>query len=159
MRLSVLKLTLAMTLGAILLISGSRSNATPLSVSGTICTNFNAGDVLDIDYFTHGVRNLNVNTRAVICALPRQPLPGNFNTGAFTVSGSNSNGSTTSGIVSSFNQSGAFLGSANFSSANASYLVTVSFPVAQLPTLGFMSTFVTLPASGAGVFRGVTINQ
>jgi hypothetical protein len=158
MRSTFLKLTSTMTLGALLLISG-KSTATPLSVSGTICTNFNAGQNQDIDYLTSGVRNLNAASRQVICALPRQPIPSGFNSEGFTFSGQNISGVTTSGTLSSFNQSGGFLGSANFSSAASVYAVTVTLPQAQLPTLGFTSVFVTLPGNADAVYFGTTINQ
>jgi len=159
MRSTFMKLTSAMSLGAILLISGGEISATPLSVSGTICQNFNASEALDIDYFTFGVRNINANQRTLICALPRQPVPNGFNSLSFTFSGSNNAGFNSFGTLSSFNQSGSFLGSANFSSAAASYLITVTLPAAQLPTLGFTAVNVTLPGNGNGVYRGTTINM
>jgi hypothetical protein len=159
MRSTFLKMTSAMTLGAILLVSGGMSNATPLSVSGTICTNFNAGQAQDLDYFTSGVRTISANPTTVVCALPRQPVPSGFNSLSFTFSGSNATGSTTSGSLNSFNQSGGFLGSASFSSGALSYLISVTLPIAQLPTLGFTSVLVSLPGNAGGVYRGTTINM
>jgi hypothetical protein len=155
----MIKLGSAVALGALVLLTGAAGNATQTNVSGTVCTNFNASQALDIDYFTSGVRNINAASRPVVCAVPRNPLPAGATTGTFFVDGSNSGGQTTSGSINSFNFTGAFLGSQSFSSAGTTYDIFLSFPAAQLPTFAYVSTFVTLPASGQGVFFGTTVNQ
>jgi len=86
-----IKLSFYLTLGVcVLCISSLTGNSyaagwhPSLDNAGTICKNYNAAEVTDIDYMPNGVRNLNASPRYVICPIVRND-PGT-NGGRVTVS-------------------------------------------------------------------------
>ena len=146
--------------GMVVLTAGTEPTvAANINSSGTFCQNFNAAQVTDIDYLASGVRNLNVNPRAVICSVPRSPLAAGATSGVFFVDGRNTGGASTTCTLSSFNFNGTFLGSTSFTSAAATYNQFLSLPSAQLGTFAYVSVLCTLPGNANGVLFGVTSFQ
>jgi hypothetical protein len=86
-------------------------------------------------------------------------LPAGFSSSTVYVDGENLNGATTTGSVNVYNYTGAFLGSQAFSSSSITYDLFVTFPAAQFSQYAYVSTFVTLPGSGNGIFFGTTVAQ
>jgi hypothetical protein len=91
----------------------------------------------------------------VVCSLPRSPLPSGLTFGTFYIDGDNF-GATTSCTISSFDYTGAFLGSASFSTFLPKYDWSLTLPLAQLGYWAYTEVSCMLPANGAGILRGFT---
>jgi hypothetical protein len=133
-------------------VDADAATAQNINTSGTACTNYNASQALDIDYFTYGVRNVNAAARPVVCPIARHPVTGPGQN--FYVDGSNSGGASTSCSISAFNYTGAFQSSASFTDGAATYDHFTSLPTVSY--YSYISLFCTLPGSGQGVLFGVT---
>ena len=136
---------------------GAAAHAGNINTSGVICQNYFAGQALDIDYLTIGVRNINPAPRQVICAVPRSPL-GSATTGEFFVDGHNNTGYSTSCTVTVYNYTGDFLGARSFT-RSGDYDQLVTFPSSQLPMFAYVSVLCTLPGSGNATLYGITAVQ
>jgi hypothetical protein len=69
-----IKLSIYLALGVCVLCMSSltvSSYATNVDHAATICKNWNAAEATDIDYLPYGVRNVNANTRYVVCPIVR----------------------------------------------------------------------------------------
>ena len=156
---SVLKLGLIAALGSVgSLAVVSEAQAVNANHSGTICKNYNAGDVGDIDYVTSGTRNLNANPRFVICPLVRSPTTDSSI--AAYVDGNHFGVQTTSCTLYSYNYTGAFLGSTSFTrNQSGAWDQFVSLPAPQAPFYGSLAVLCTIPGSANGVLLDVDVLQ
>lgn len=150
-------LTLGLSLATVLLGAASAlpaqaATAQNINTHGSACRNYNAGEALDIDYLSYGVRTIASGARSVICPLPRHPVTGPGQN--FYVDGSNASGATTSCTVYAYDYNGTFLSSATFSRSDATYTNYVSLP--SVSYWGYVSVLCTLPASGGGVLFGAS---
>jgi hypothetical protein len=158
----------SLLLTGVLVSIGASAHAGNINTSGVICQNFNAAQALDIDYFTNGVRNINIAPRSVICSVPRSPLPANAHL-QFFVDGHNNPGTSTSCTVAVYDFLGAGLMTQSFTITMPStapppsldWDQLVSFPTITSPgdMFDYVSVLCTLPGSGAGLIHGVTAVQ
>jgi len=148
---------LAFTLGTIALLGGvpNTAHAVNANTSGTICRNYNAAEVTDIDYLTVGTRNLNASPRYVICPLVSAAI-GNAATGVY-VDGFAASGRTISCTLFSYDYHGNLLGSNSFPSAmSGQFDVYLSVPGTYY---GGLSVLCLLPPSTQGIIYDIDIVQ
>ncbi len=153
-----LALGLALSLGTFALMGGvpNAAHAANGNHSGTICKNYNAGQVKDIDYLVNGTRNLNSSSRFVICPLVTAGT-GNANLGVF-VDGFAASGQTITCTLYSYSFQGNFLGAKSFPSAmTGRFDVYLSVPNGTI--WGGSSVLCLLPPSGQGVINDVDVVQ
>ena len=141
---------------ALVLMYGAKSRATQINTAGSVCQAFNAGQVTDIDYVLHGVRNLNAAGRPVICSIQRAAPTTAVDT-TFWVNGTNFSGFTTTGTVFQYGPDGTVRGSQNFSSSASSYTIPLTFSAAQMTFFTSSSALVNLPASVGGTFTALFV--
>ncbi|HXL82713.1 MAG TPA: hypothetical protein VN989_01145 [Casimicrobiaceae bacterium] len=154
---SVITLGLALAVGAFGSIGvATTAQATNLNHSGTICKNFNASEVLDIDYLPNGTRNLNVSPRSVVCPIVRSPT--STNTLTVYVDGKNSGAATTTCTLYSYNYTGAFMGSTSFT-AGGTYDRLLSLASPQAPNWAAASLICGLPGSAQGTIYDIDVVQ
>jgi len=137
-------------------LSGISSTAYAVNnnISGTVCKNYNAGEALDIDYLTFGVRNINANSRSVVCPIIRSPTASPYSVSGY-VDGTTYSGATISCTLSSYNYNGDFLGSQFFSvSGTFDYFVSVTGAY-----WSYASLLCSLPGSGNGIIYGMDVTQ
>jgi hypothetical protein len=149
-------LGLSLTAAAFALMGGvpNTAHAVNANHSGTVCKNYNAAEATDIDYLTSGTRNLNANTRYVICPLVNSPTGSAINV---YVDGYAASGRTISCTLYSYNYLGSYLGSQSFPSARTGkFDVYLSVPTNYW---GGSSVLCALPPSGSGVIYDVDIVQ
>jgi hypothetical protein len=94
----------------------------------------------------------------VVCAVPRSPITAGAAVG-FYVDGDNSPGALTGCWISSYDWTGAFLGSTTFTTQAAQYDQLITPPISQLTTWAYTSLVCLLPRNGLGTLRGVTSMQ
>jgi len=153
-----LALGLAVTLGTSALMGAvpNTAHAANGNHSGTICKNYNAGQVKDIDYLTNGTRNLNSSSRFVICPLVTAGT-GNANMSVF-VDGYANSGQTITCTLYSYDFHGNFLGAKSFPSAlTGKFDVYLSVPNGTI--WGGSSVLCLLPGSAQGVIYDVDVVQ
>ena len=154
-----LAIGLATTLGTFVLGGGANTaHAENGNHSGTICKNYNAAEVTDIDYLTNGTRNLNMSPRFVICPLVTAPTP---NAKIVYVGGFAASGQTILCTLYSYDQVGNFLGGNSFPSAmTGNFYVYLSIPaVSSGASWGTSSVLCVLPPSASGVIYDVDVVQ
>jgi hypothetical protein len=136
----------------------STAHATNANHSGTICKNYNAGQVTDIDYLASGTRNLNASPRSVICPLVRSP--NSSNNVAVYVDGFHSGTQTTTCTLYSYDYNGTFKGSNSFTqTSTGSWDRYLSVPAGQGPYWGAASVLCTIPGSAQGIIYNVDVVQ
>lgn len=132
--------------------TASAATAQNINANGNSCKNYNAWDVQDIDYYVHGVRNINVDARYVICPLASHPVSGPGQ--SFIVDGSNYNGYSTTCTIYAYDFNGNFLSSTSFTRSDAIY--SNATQVSSVSYWGYTSMLCLLPGSTGGILRGVT---
>jgi hypothetical protein len=154
-----------LVLSGVLSSVGSTVHADNINTSGAVCQNYNASQALDIDYLTNGVRNLNVDPRSVICALPRSPDTAGL-LGEIIIDGHNTPGTCTPCTVTAYDALGTVTMTKSitecvglFDPDHADWRQPVVFTSAQLPASAYVSVVCTLPGSGQGLIHGVTAIQ
>lgn len=162
MRSKVLKIASLFLVGA-LACFGFTAHADNVNTSGVVCQNYNAGQALDIDYFTNGVRNINAAARPVICSVARSPLAA----GAipeFFVDGQNNTSACTNCTLTVYDFLGAFKQSQFFTECastagprNWDHLV--QFAANTVGTFDYVSVLCTLPGGSNGLIHGITSVQ
>jgi hypothetical protein len=147
-----LALGLAVTLGTSALMGGvpNTAHASAANHSGTICKNYNAPEAMDIDYLTNGARNLNVNSRFVICPLVTS---GNSTTKVH-VDGFAASGQTIFCTLDSYDNQGNFLGSASSPSATGKFDFHLSVPS---KSSGALSVLCLLPPLAQGIIYDLDV--
>lgn len=126
--------------------------------SGTICKNYNASQVTDIDYLTSGTRNLNASPRAVICPLVR--APNSTSNVAVYVDGFHSGTQTTTCTLYSYDYNGTYKGSNSFTqTSSGSWDRYLSLPAGQGPYWGTASVLCTIPGSAHGIIYDIDVVQ
>jgi hypothetical protein len=151
-----LALSLTVALGALGSI-GVPVNAYAVNAnhSGTICKNYNAGQVMDIDYLTSGTRNLNVNSRYIICPIVRSPTSNNRL--AVYVDGIHYGTRTTTCTLYSYDYTGAFQGSQSFTfTGSGNFDRYLSVPSTYWAA---GSVLCNIPGSATGVLRDIDVVQ
>ena len=152
-----LALGLALPLGMVALMGGvpNTAHAANANHSGTICKNYDASEALDIDYLTGGARNLNANSRYVIC-----PLVAAATTSSATkvhVDGFAASGQTILCSLFSYDNQGHFLGFQSFPSAQTGTFA-VKLKVFSNSSSA-LSVLCLLPPSGQGVIYDIDVVQ
>lgn len=122
---------------------------------GPICRNYNAPEVADIDYLTNGVRNLNPNSRYVICPLVRSPT--STNVVNLFVDGSANSGTTISCTLFSYDFTGRFLGSQSFPAPRTG--VFDQFLTVPGSFWGTANVLCLLPGNAAGLIYDIDVEQ
>jgi hypothetical protein len=151
-----LALGLALTLGTSALVGGvpETAHAANANHSGTICKNYDAGEALDIDYLPGGTRNLNANSRYVIC-----PLVIAATTNSSTkvhVDGYAVAGQTIYCTLYSYDNQGNFLGSQSSSAQTGTFDVKLKVSTNSSSAL---SVLCLLPPSAQGVIYDIDVAQ
>jgi len=122
---------------------------------GTMCRNFNAGEVTDIDYLLNGVRNLNPSfARNVICPAVRSPTSTNV-VNVF-VDGTANSGTTITCTLYSYDFNGTFLGSQSSGPMQGLFDKSLTVPGSFW---GTSNVLCLLPTSGLGVIYDVDVVQ
>lgn len=145
-------LVVGLCVGALAL---TKAEAAPISSSGLICHAKNGSQNGDITAVVNGVRNSNVNSRDVVCAVERQPAAPTSSEQDFFVDGDNLNGKSTSCTISSYEYNGGFLGSKSFTTNSVAYDVQLIMPLTMVTQYAYLSMTCTLPGSNNGTLRGV----
>jgi len=151
-----LLLSLVVTIGlSCLTLTAQATNA---NHSGTICKNYNASQVTDIDYLASGTRNINASPRSIICPLVRAPT--STNSAAVYVDGYHSGSQTTTCTLYSYNYNGTYLGSVSFTqTGSGAFDRYLSLPAPQAPTYATLSVLCTIPGGGAGIIYDIDVIQ
>lgn len=140
------------------------AEAANINTHGSICQNYNASEVADIDYLTSGVRNIATSARSVICSVPRSPLPAGAISGAFYVDFTLAPNTSISCTLYSFDDNtDDMLGftqlfQSNPSTSYVDYDILLSLPVINLPTFSYTALLCSLP-NNSSTLRGVTSVQ
>jgi hypothetical protein len=144
---------------------GPTAHADNINTSGVTCQNYNAGQALDIDYLTNGVRNLNAATRQVICSVSRSPIPLGSQA-QFFVDGHNNANTCTTCTLTMYLFGGTVAEIQSFRNCapataplNWDQLVTFTTITPVLDTFDYASLLCTLPGSTNGILYGVTALQ
>jgi len=137
---------------------GNPAVADNINTSGTNCQNYNAGQALDIDYLTTGVRNINAYPRPVICSVPRSPLPPVARAG-FWVNGNNSADTTTYCTVFVTSYLGRPVASMSLTGTAGDWDRFVEFGADVVTMFDYVSMLCTLPGNAAGQIYGITARQ
>jgi hypothetical protein len=125
--------------------------------SGVICKNYNAAEVMDIDYFTVGTRNLATTPRSIICPLVVAPAPANGGHRTVKVDGFAATGFSIFCTLYTYNNKGKLRGSQGFTSAQTGvFEVTLTTPAGGL---GTSSVLCTLPASNTSYLSEIQVVQ
>jgi hypothetical protein len=129
-----------------------------INVHGIACYAKNGSQQGDLEYVPAGVRvKLGIVPREIACAVARtSPTTGPDGLGFF-VDGSNNFSQTTSCTIYSYDFTGSFLGSAQFSSTSANYDNFLSLPPANTPAFAYIGMICTIPGNTNGTMRGVTV--
>lgn len=131
------KKTMAETIKSSLVVAvlaiASNASAANLNHHGTSCHNYNVADDKYFDFFVDGIKNIDTNTRSVICSLVRSPTADN--SAQVYVEVKHAIAQTTVCTVYSYNYNGVFLGSqsATMTSTGAQtfdQLITLASPKA-----------------------------
>jgi hypothetical protein len=134
------------------------AQADNINTSGVSCQNYNAGEALDIDRLTSGVRNIASSSRSVICSFPRSPA----NDGAslpFIVDGNNNGSTTTPCTVTVYTQNGTIEGTKTFTGSGTDWRRTVTFDAGTILSGGYATVLCTLPGSTNGQIFGLASVQ
>jgi hypothetical protein len=135
----------------------SKAHAELTDMSGTICRNYNAAEVLDIDYLGWGVRNLNANPRYVICPVVILSLGLNPTLIQLFVQGETFSGATITCTLSTFDHDGTYLGSDSFlAPRSGSFSQYLSTSATQLSS---STVLCSLPGSAQGLIVNITAVQ
>ena len=126
--------------------------------SGTICKNYNASQVGDIDYLPSGTRNLNASARSIICPIVRAPT--STNSIAVYVDGYHYGTQTTTCTLYSYNYNGTYLGSTSFTqTGTGAFDRYLSLPSAQAPYYAAASLLCTIPGGANGIIYDIDVIQ
>jgi hypothetical protein len=151
-------LGLALTFETFALMGGApnTAHAADANHSGTVCKNYNAAEVKDIDYLTYGTRNLNARPRYVVCPLVTTPPASGAPTPIY-VNGFAASVQTISCSLYSYDVYGNILGINSFPSAMTGAInVYLNVPVNYAATADLLCL---LPPSGTGVIYDVNVVQ
>jgi len=133
----------------------SNAYAVNANHSGTVCKNYNASQVTDIDYLPNGTRNLNASARYVICPITRSPT--STNQVSVYIDGFASSGNTVSCTLYSYDYNGTFLGSQSFPTPRTG---TFDQHLAVAGSYwGNASVLCLLPGNAGGIIYGVEVVQ
>jgi len=136
----------------------SQAEAVDLNHSGTICRNYNASEVTDIDYVASGARNVNANQRFVICPLIRSP--NSANNATVYIDGVHSGTQTTNCTLYSHDANGTLLGSLTTTVTQAGFWERLlTLPSGQAPFYANLSLLCYLPGVGTSLILGATVVQ
>lgn len=154
---TALSLGLSLTLGTFSSMSlPGNAYAVNANNAGTICKNYNASQVADIDYLPNGTRNLNASSRYVICPIVRSPTSASYAVNVY-VDGFAAAGRTISCTLYSYDYTGTFLGSQSFPSARTgTFDQYLSVPGHYW---GTASVLCLLPGSAGGIIYDVDVVQ
>jgi len=137
------------------------AHATDANHSGTICKNYNGGEALDIDYEPYGTRNINANSRYIICPIVRAPT--SDNSAAVWVGGTHSNTSvtTTCTLYSYGFDPNTYRGSVSFtvSATSGDWERYLTLPSGQANYWDNLSLFCYIPGSAQSVITGIAVVQ
>jgi hypothetical protein len=140
-------------------IAGSEVDAnTHVHTQASVCKNYNASEALDIDQFTHGVRNINASARSVVCSVPRvtQTQEGTAEPWVYIAYGNNNPGKSTSCTLYAYSNNGNLRQFVSFNTSAAVYAESMIFPGGAFSTFSgdYITLFCTLPGGGGGWLRG-----
>ncbi len=128
-----------------------------LNHSGTICKNYNAGEVTDIDYLANGTRNINANPRNIICPLVQEPTSPNDTASVF-VGATHFGNQSTNCTVFSYDFDGTFLAANNINLAGAGFQGGwVNFAAGQAAFWSNLSVLCTIAGGGTAVLNDVIV--
>jgi hypothetical protein len=151
------------TTAAVVISASAPVEAANINTSGTACQNYNAAEVVDIDYLAYGVRNLNSSLfRYVICAVARSPLLAGATSGNFYVDATLAGNTKMTCTLFSHNFEGDQLDSKPVVMDNSSNpnLKDFDVPVTlALDMYAYTSLLCPLPANRSNVLLGVTSVQ
>jgi len=134
------------------------AHATNANHSGTICKNYNASQVTDIDYLVSGTRNLNASARSIICPIVRAPT--STNNAAVYIDFYHSGTQTTSCTLYSYNYNGTYMGSASFTQTGSGYFDKyLSLPAGQAPYWANLAVLCTIPGGATGLLVDIDVVQ
>ena len=122
---------------------------------GAAFVSYDAGNANDIDYLPWGVRTLASSPRRVIASVVFHPEAAYYQ--YVTVSGSNYSGQTTDYTVYTHDHDGNLRYSSWRQTSEESFNDGVIMENGSADDDVFVSVLATLPASGNGVLRGVTV--
>jgi hypothetical protein len=153
-----LALGLALTLGTFVLVGGAPNTAHAVDAnhSGTLCKNYHASQVTDIDYLSNGVRNLSSSSRYVVCPLVISPAASAASATVY-VDGIAASGQTISCTLYSYDEDKNLIGSKSFPTPiTGTFDVLLSVPSYYWAT---SSVLCRLPPSSAGIIYDVDVVQ
>lgn len=143
--------------------SGAAAHADNVNTSGTVCRNYNASDVMNIEYIDMGVLNLASVPAVVICPVVRSPISSASSIGWLYVDGYNGANTSTTCSVNVYNFNGDFEASQTFTASGGASGKTwdqlVQFSSGQLTTYAYVNVLCTIPGNFQGVILGVTAVQ
>lgn len=127
--------------------------------SGVICKNYNAGEVGQIDYLTNGTRSFRSSATQIICPLTRNTSTTNS---AFVyIDVRHSSTLTTTCAVYSYNDNGAFLGSASQTWTGSGYhefAINLTGAGRSTPWSDY-SVLCVIPGNASGLIYGVDLSE
>ncbi len=122
-----------------------------INTHAAACNPAGPSQATSIFYAVYGVWNASSAVNYVVCPVARHPVTGPGQ--SFYVDGTNSGGQTTNFTLYSYTYTGTLESWVGFSSNLATYDLYETLTSASY--YSYVSLFVTLPASGNGLFRGI----
>ena len=144
----------AAVLGMVSLLGDAKAEL-QTNTHGAAFVAYDAGNANDIDYLPWGVRTLASSSRRVIASVVFHPEAAYYQ--YVTVSGSNYSGQTTDYTVYTHDHDGNLRYSSWHETSEESFNDGVIMETGSEDDDVFVSVMATLPASGNGVLRGVTV--